>query len=102
MWAAAAIPGNRSGQAGQMEAITGGKAERRGVGRGQQGRRELGRSRALACLTARDEKPSSGLDFSSGSIERPGFVFPPFTVNHRDPDIFLSPSLKGLVKTSSS
>lgn len=58
LWAAAAFPRNkRSRQAGQMEVITGGKEERRRVGRGQQGRREGGRG-ALACPTERNEKPN--------------------------------------------
>lgn len=62
-----------------MEAITGGKAERQGAGlagRGQQGRREGESYRVLDCPTERDKKPNSGLDTSSGSKEKPGFVFP--------------------------
>lgn len=51
--------------------------ERRGVGRGLKGRKAVVRSRALAFPTERDEKPNSRLDLSSGSLERPGFVYPP-------------------------
>lgn len=78
MWAVATIPRNRSRQAGQMEAITRAvQGERRGIGRGLKGRRAVVRSRALAFPTERDEKPNSRLDLSSGSLERPGFVYPP-------------------------
>lgn len=67
-----------AGRRGRWKQLPGaGKAERRWVGRGLKGRRAVVRSRALAFPTERDEKPNSRLDLSSGSNERPGFVYPP-------------------------
>lgn len=79
-----------------MEAITSSKA----AGRGQLGRREG--EAALPCPTEKDEKPNSWLDTASGSLERPGCVVSPLTLNHCDLDIFLFLSLMRLLKTSSS
>lgn len=69
------IGAGRRGRWKQLPVL--GKAEKRGVGRGLKGRRAVVRSRALAFPTERVEKPNSRLDLSSGSHERPRFVYPP-------------------------
>lgn len=83
-----------SNQAGQMEVITGGKEEKRRVGRGQQGQREEGRG-ALAC-------PTEGRSLTRHRFwqhREPWIWSPPLILSNHDPDVF--PYLMGLVKTSS-
>lgn len=96
LWEAAAFPRKRGavGQAGQMEVITGGKEERRRVGRGQQGRREGGRG-ALACPTE-GRSPTRQRFWQHRET---WICSPPLILSNRDPEVF--PYLMGLVKTSS-
>lgn len=84
-----------SRQAGQMEVITGGKEERRRVGRGPLGLREGG-SGALA----RPIEGRSPTRHRFWQLKEAWICSPSLILSNRDPDVF--PYLMGLVKTSSS